>query len=50
MNHLHQGDVLEIRYCPSDRSDPAVKLSTRIMHITKTRKALQPAITMWDSW
>ncbi len=38
MNHLHQGDVLEIRYCPSDRSDPAVKLSTRIMHITKNPK------------
>lgn len=35
MNHLHQGDVLEIKYCPNDKADPAVKLSTRIMHITK---------------
>ncbi|ACN13587.1 hypothetical protein HRM2_04730 [Desulforapulum autotrophicum HRM2] len=38
MNHLHLGDVLEIKYCPRDKSDPAVKLSTRIRHITKTPK------------
>ncbi|MDY0220036.1 MAG: PilZ domain-containing protein [Desulfobacterium sp.] len=38
MRHLHQGDVLDVKYCPGDISDPVIKLKTRIMHITKTSK------------
>jgi hypothetical protein len=39
MRHLHPGDILNIKYCPSDISDPAVKLKTQIVHVTKTPKA-----------
>ncbi len=38
MEHLHLGEVLDIKYCPGDISDPAVTLNTRIMHITKNPK------------
>ena len=39
MRHLHQGDILDVKFCPGDILDPPVELKTQIVHITKTPKA-----------
>ena len=36
MNHLNIGDILEVKYWPSDKTVPPEKLKTQIRHITKT--------------
>lgn len=38
MKHLHLDDILDVKYCPSDRANPPENLKTKIMHITKRSK------------
>ncbi|MBI9089530.1 MAG: hypothetical protein JEZ12_09950 [Desulfobacterium sp.] len=36
MTHLNIGDVLDVKYWPSDKAVPPEKLRTQIRHITRT--------------
>ncbi len=37
MPHLNIGDVLDVKYWPSDKAAPPEHLKTQIRHITKTQ-------------